>query len=76
MQNAILVSESPEIFEGFSLRSRMKNVYLSIDIGASSGRHILGWLEGGKIRLEEVYRFPNGMVNRGGHLCWDVDVRP
>lgn len=48
--------------------------YLAIDIGASSGRHMLGYLEGGKLKLEEVYRFPNGLVQRSGHLCWDVDA--
>jgi len=45
--------------------------YLAVDIGASSGRHILGWLEDGKIQLEEVYRFPNGMTEKNGCLCWD-----
>lgn len=47
--------------------------YLAIDIGASSGRHILGWLENGKIRLEELYRFENKLVKRNGHLCWDIE---
>lgn len=47
--------------------------YLAIDIGASSGRHILGHLEDGKLCLEEVYRFKNEMINDGGRLCWDVE---
>ena len=47
--------------------------YLAIDIGASSGRHILGSLDKGKIRLEEIHRFPNGMIDREGRLCWDVE---
>lgn len=47
--------------------------YLAIDIGASSGRHILGWLENGKIRLEELYRFENKLVKKNGHLCWDLE---
>lgn len=47
--------------------------YLAIDIGASSGRHILGWLENGKIRIEEIYRFENKLVRQNGHLCWDLD---
>ncbi len=51
----------------------MSIYHLAIDIGASSGRHILGWEEDGKIILEEVYRFPNGAEYRNGHLCWDVD---
>ena len=45
---------------------------LAVDIGASSGRHIVGWLEGGEVRTREVYRFPNGMSESGGHLVWDV----
>lgn len=51
----------------------MPNYFLAIDIGASSGRHILGWLEDGKLILEEVYRFNNRQVHRNGHDCWDVD---
>ena len=49
----------------------MGNYYLAIDIGASSGRHILGSIEDGKIVLEEIYRFENGMVEKNGHLCWN-----
>ena len=48
--------------------------YLAVDIGASGGRHILGWLEDGVIKLKEVHRFRNGMENRGGSLCWDTDA--
>ena len=48
--------------------------YLAIDIGASSGRHIVGWKENGEIRMREVYRFPNGVTERDGHLVWDVDA--
>ena len=51
-----------------------QSYYLAIDIGASSGRHILGWIENGKIRIEEIHRFQNGIVGRNGHLCWDVDL--
>ena len=47
---------------------------LAIDIGASSGRHIVGWREGENIETCEVYRFPNGMVCSGGHLTWDMDA--
>ena len=47
--------------------------YLAIDIGASSGRHMLGRVDGGKIVLEEVYRFENRQVVRDGHDCWDVE---
>ncbi len=47
--------------------------FLAIDIGASSGRHILCHLEDGKLVLEEVYRFENGYHKQNGHLCWDID---
>ncbi|MBQ4074115.1 MAG: rhamnulokinase [Clostridia bacterium] len=47
--------------------------YLAIDIGASSGRHIVSWLEEGKINTREVYRFPNGTEIKNGHLCWDIE---
>lgn len=46
---------------------------LAVDIGASSGRHIVGWLEDGKIRTKEVYRFPNGVTEKDGRLTWDMD---
>ncbi len=51
----------------------MSTYYLAIDIGASSGRHILGSLRDGRIELEEIHRFPNGMVERDGESVWDVD---
>ncbi len=47
--------------------------YLAIDIGASSGRHILGHLDQGRMVLEEVYRFGNQQISRNGHDCWDMD---
>ena len=47
--------------------------YLAIDIGASSGRHILGHLENGKLCVEEIYRFSNGAENKDGHLIWDIE---
>ena len=47
--------------------------YLAIDIGASSGRHIVGYSENGVIKTEEVYRFPNGMDEVDGRLVWNVD---
>ena len=47
--------------------------YLAVDIGASSGRHILGHIEDGQIKLEEIYRFENGMKKQDGHLVWDTE---
>lgn len=51
----------------------MNPYYLAVDIGASSGRHILAHLEDGKMVLEEIHRFPNGMVQKDGENVWDVD---
>lgn len=48
--------------------------FLAIDIGASSGRHIVGWLENGEMKTKEVYRFPNGALEQTGHLVWDIDA--
>ncbi len=51
----------------------MKQYYLAVDIGASSGRHILAHLNNGKIELEEIYRFVNELENKGGSLCWNLE---
>lgn len=48
--------------------------YLAIDIGASSGRHILSHMEDGKMVLEEIHRFPNGMTEKQGQKVWDIDA--
>ena len=48
--------------------------YLAIDIGASSGRHIIGSIENGKLQLQEIYRFPNGTTEKDGKLVWDIDL--
>lgn len=50
----------------------MHKCYLAIDIGASSGRHIVGWKEGGRRNTKEVYRFTNGNKLTQGHLTWDI----
>lgn len=47
--------------------------YLAIDIGASSGRHILSWMEDGKVGMEEIHRFSNGFVEKQQELCWDLE---
>jgi len=50
----------------------MGDYYLAIDIGASSGRHMLGHLKDGNIILEEVHRFDNGVYWNNGQLCWNL----
>ncbi len=56
----------------YGIITAMKN-YLAIDIGASSGRAIIGTVKDGKIALEEVFRFENSQVRLNGHDCWDID---
>lgn len=48
-------------------------VMIAIDIGASSGRHMLGQMQNGKLTLKELYRFPNGAQRKNGRLCWDIE---
>ncbi len=47
--------------------------YLAIDIGASSGRHILGEMKDGKFETTEIYRFENGFKEQNGTLIWDIE---
>lgn len=47
--------------------------FLAVDIGASSGRHILGRISGGRMSLKEIYRFENGFTRQDGSLVWDID---
>ena len=46
--------------------------WVAIDIGASGGRHILGYIKDGKMCTEEIYRFPNGLKEKNVKLCWDI----
>lgn len=47
-------------------------IHIAVDIGASSGRLIEGTIENGKIKLNELHRFPNNFVQKGTHACWDI----
>ncbi len=50
------------------------NIHLAVDIGASSGRHIAAWRDGGKLIMKEVYRFPNSPdTDSDGHLIWNLE---
>lgn len=48
--------------------------YLAIDIGASSGRHIVGWMQDGELVTKEVYRFHNSAETENGHLVWNIEA--
>ena len=50
-----------------------EKAYAAVDIGASSGRVLMGWLDDGKMKLEEVYRFDNVQKRVNNHDCWDVE---
>lgn len=52
----------------------MMKYHLAIDVGASSGRHIVGFRDGGEMKTEEVFRFPNGVLEQDGHLVWDTEA--
>lgn len=51
----------------------MQQTYVAVDIGASSGRLMLGQLKNGKLKLQEVHRFKNGFSKQAGHDCWSID---
>jgi rhamnulokinase len=50
----------------------MGDHFLAVDLGAESGRAMLGRLEAGMLSLEEVCRFPNGPIDENGSLRWDI----
>ena len=52
----------------------MENIkfFFSVDLGATSGRTIIGNISDGKLNLEEVTRFPNNLIEQGGHFYWDI----
>ena len=52
----------------------MKKYYFAVDLGATSGRTILGTLDNGRLAQEELTRFPNNLIETGGHFYWDIYV--
>ncbi|MRI31512.1 rhamnulokinase [Endozoicomonas sp. OPT23] len=50
-----------------------ESLICAVDLGASSGRLIVGWLEEGLPVIREVHRFENALVNKNGHDCWDLE---
>ncbi|MCM3602988.1 rhamnulokinase [Robertmurraya korlensis] len=51
----------------------MNKYSIAVDIGASSGRLMLGYRENGQLQLRELYRFENKIVQKGTHFCWEID---
>ena len=49
-----------------------KKYFFAVDLGATSGRTILGSLADGKLEQEELTRFPNNLIETGGHFYWDI----
>lgn len=52
----------------------MKKCCLAVDIGASSGRLIVGEVTGGQLQLKEMHRFENRLIEKNGHFCWDIEA--
>ena len=50
----------------------MKQNFFAVDLGATSGRTILGTFIEGGLNLEEINRFPNHLIEVGGHFYWDI----
>ena len=50
----------------------MKKYFFAVDLGATSGRTILGTLADGRLEQEELTRFPNNLIETGGHFYWDI----
>jgi rhamnulokinase len=57
----------------FKINASMPTHYLACDLGADSGRLMLGTLDGGKFSVEELHRFPNGPVKTSGALHWNIE---
>jgi rhamnulokinase len=51
------------------------STYLAFDLGASSGRGIIGKFENNRLELSEVHRFSNGPIERDGSLFWDIELQ-
>lgn len=61
-------------YDKFVRRGTRMQYYLAVDIGASSGRHILGHVENKRMILKEMYRFHTQQIHKNGHDCWDLDA--
>ena len=48
--------------------------YAAIDLGASSGRIVIGYINNDQIKLDEIYRFDNIQIKKNNHDCWDLDM--
>lgn len=70
-----MISEEKQTRKTFAgrERSRVPTYYLAIDLGASSGRHILSHVEDGKFVLEEMYRFDNIQIRKNDCDCWNLE---
>lgn len=49
-----------------------KKYFFAVDLGATSGRTIVGTLDDGKVILEELTRFDNNLIEANGHFYWDI----
>ena len=49
-----------------------KKYFFAVDLGATSGRTIIGSMADGRLEQEEITRFPNNLIETGGHFYWDI----
>ncbi len=56
------------------MRELQAEAYLAFDLGASSGRAMLGWFEADRLRMVEIHRFETPLLEDNGHLYWDIQV--
>jgi len=54
------------------MKSQSNEAFLAFDLGAESGRAVLGRLEAGTIKIEEIHRFPNTPLRLSGHIFWNI----
>ncbi|WP_080875925.1 rhamnulokinase [Oceanobacillus timonensis] len=52
----------------------MPECSLAVDIGASSGKMLIGYIEKGKLNLKEIHRFENKIIKKNQHFCWDLQA--
>ena len=60
------------VLQKLSTSQTMRKYFFAVDLGATSGRTIVGSLNEGKIELEELTRFPNNLIEVNGHFYWDI----
>ena len=67
-----LQSQITNCYQSLKTNMVQKKYFFAVDLGATSGRTIIGSICEGQFHLEEVTRFPNNLIEQGGHFYWDI----